>query len=198
MGDQEIIGLYWERNEDAISETEIQYGKYCHSISIRIVRNKEDADECVNDTWLRAWNAIPPAKPSRLSVWLGKITRNLSLNKLDSRNAGKRGGGEVELSLDELEKSIQSSGKRRSLQIISESDPADQILETKEIATEISVFLMTLPAKKRLAFVGRYFYFISLSELALKLGMSKSHLSVLLYRLRNSLVQYLRERGYEI
>lgn len=196
MDDQEIIRLYWERNQDAIAETERQYGSYCHTISLRILRSPEDAAECVNDTWLRAWQAIPPEKPNRFSIWLGRITRNLSLNRLESKHAGKRGGGEVEISFDELAEAISGSNSLNQMSIVSRPDGADEALEAKELADEISMYLMTLSRQKRIAFVGRYYYFAELDEIAAATGATKKHLSVMLHRVRQDLIRHLRERGY--
>lgn len=95
MTDDEIIKLYWERRETAISASEKRYGRYCHSIAHHILSNREDSDECVNDTWMKAWNAIPPQRPKQLSLFLGRITRNLAFDKYKSNRAGKRGGGEI-------------------------------------------------------------------------------------------------------
>ncbi len=196
MDDQEIIRLFWERDQDAIVETERQYGSYCHAISQRILRSPEDAAECVNDTWLRAWQAIPPEKPNRLAIWLGRITRNLSLNRLESKHAGKRGGGEVDVSFDELAEAISGSNGQIQMSIVARPDRADEALEAKELAEEISLYLMTLPRQKRLAFVGRYYYFAELDEIAAATGETKRHLSVMLYRVRQDLIRHLRERGY--
>lgn len=102
MEDHQIVELYWQRNADAISETADKYGDYCFAIAENILHNAEDSEECVNDTWLRAWNAIPPQKPAVLRMFLAKITRNLSFDRFHARNAEKRGGGEMALVLDEL------------------------------------------------------------------------------------------------
>ena len=104
MKDNEIIKLYWNRDEAAITATADTYGNYCYSIAYNILTSNEDSEECVNDTWLNAWNSIPPQRPERLSTYLGKITRNLSLNRYKQLNTQKRGGGQVELTLSELEK----------------------------------------------------------------------------------------------
>ena len=103
MSDEQIIALYWERSETAISETAAVYGNYCHKIAMNILSNSEDADECVNDTYARVWNAIPPQRPNKLSAFLGRITRNLALNVWEKRQAEKRGGGQFEIVLSELE-----------------------------------------------------------------------------------------------
>ena len=108
MRDHEIIELYWARNESAIAATAEKYGNYCHTIAYNILRNKEDAEECSNDTYLGAWNSIPPQRPNRLSIYLGKITRNLALNRYKRYTAEKRGHGQVVLALSELEACVPS------------------------------------------------------------------------------------------
>ena len=108
MEDDKIIALYWARKEEAISETDRKYGSYCRSISFRILNDKEDSEECVNDTWLHTWNAIPPGKPEFLAGFLGKIVRNLSISKYRAGHAQKRGSGETQALLDELEECIPS------------------------------------------------------------------------------------------
>ena len=100
MEDSKIVELYWQKNADAIKETDSKYGAYCFAIADNILRNKEDSEECVNDTWLNAWNAMPPQKPTKLQMFLAKITRNLSFNRFNARSAEKRGGGEIVLVLD--------------------------------------------------------------------------------------------------
>ena len=102
MEDSRIVELYWQKNADAIKETDSKYGAYCFAIADNILHNKEDSEECVNDTWLNAWNAMPPQKPTKLQLFLAKITRNLSFNRFNARSAEKRGGGEIVLVLDEL------------------------------------------------------------------------------------------------
>lgn len=196
MDDQSIIDLYWKRDQEAVRETERQYGRYCHTISLRILRVPEDADECVNDTWLRAWQAMPPERPRRLAVWLGRITRNLSLNRLEANQAGKRGGGEVTFSFEELEQSIGAVEGKHPLQKGVRVESALDRIEARELAVEISAFLLSLPRKKRMAFVGRYYYFATLDEIAETTGLSKRHLSVILYRIRQNLMIHLQERGY--
>ena len=106
MEDSKIVELYWQKNADAIKETDSKYGAYCFAIADNILRNKEDSEECVNDTWLNAWNAMPPQKPTKLQMFLAKITRNLSFNRFNARSAEKRGGGEIVLVLDELAECI--------------------------------------------------------------------------------------------
>lgn len=109
MDDKQIIELYWQRNEDAIHETSLKYGSYCYSIAHNILSNNEDSEECVNDTWLKAWNSIPPQRPVHLKMFLAKITRNLSFDKYKAGKAAKRGNGEIAVVLDELSECLPSS-----------------------------------------------------------------------------------------
>ena len=133
MEDEKIISLYWERDERAITESAGKYGRYCSSIAMNILKSEPDAEECVNDTWLRAWNAMPPHRPSVLSVFLGKITRNLSFDRYKSLHRQKRGGGQIDMVLDELSEIV--SGQ---------SDPAETVMQ-EELQAEINRFLSSLP-----------------------------------------------------
>lgn len=138
MEDREIVNLYWERNSNAIKETASKYGGYCKAIAKNILGNNEDAEECVNDTYLNTWNSIPPNRPNVLSTYLGKITRNLSFDRFRHRHADKRGGGEIELVLDELG------------ECVSGADSVEQEVEKKElIPGQSTVFL--IPSHKRSA-----------------------------------------------
>ena len=186
MDDGGIVQLYWDRDERAIPETAAKYGAYCAQIARNILGNPEDAEECVNDTYLRAWNAIPPARPNTLSTFLGKITRNLSINRAAKRNAAKRGGGEYPAVLDELS------------ELVSGGDSAEQAFSRRELVRAIDAFLGGLSAKKRGIFVRRYWYFDSVSDIARRFGMTEANVSVTLHRLRGQLRDHLAERGYEI
>lgn len=183
MEDLEIVELYWNRNEDAIKETSKKYGNYCYSISYNILNNNEDAQECVNDTYLGAWNAIPPHHPNILSTFLGKITRRLSLNKWREKNAQKRGGGEVVLSFDELEECIGTN------------DYAKEELEAQELANKINTFLNTLKEDERKVFVCRYFYFESIDDIAVRFMFTQSKVKMMLKRTRDKLKDYLVKEG---
>ena len=186
MEDAGIIELYWLRNEQAVTESSIKYGAYCHAISYNILHSLPDAEECVNDTWMRAWNAMPPGRPSVLQIFLGKITRNLSFDRYKKSRRKKRGGGETDLVLDELSEIV--SGRE---------DPVDQVLR-KELAAEIDRFLSSLPERKRQLFILRYWYVCSTAEIAGQTGMSENNVSVSLGRIRAGLREYLTERGYEL
>lgn len=183
MKDEEIIALYWSRNEQAITATADKYGSYCRSISYRILHNNEDAQECVNDTWLGAWKSIPPKRPGRLSVYLGKITRNLSLNRARHYSAEKRGLGQTELVLSELEDCIPAQ------------DSVEQIIEEMVLTKSINQFLRAQPRQKRNIFIRRYWYLYSLRDIATAYGMSESKAASLLFRMRNDLKSHLEKEG---
>lgn len=185
MDDNEIVQLYWDRSEQAIPATFEKYGNYCISIAENILGNKEDAEECVNDTYLNAWNSIPPHRPSVLSTFLGKITRNLSLNRYKQSRADKRGGGSLPQVLDEL------------AECVSGTDDVEQEIGHRELIRMIDTFLSTLSASKRGIFICRYWYFDSICDIASRFGMTENSVSVTLSRLRMKLHNYLTERGFE-
>ena len=186
MNDGDIVQLYWDRDERAIPETAVKYGAYCAAIARNILGSIEDAEECVNDTYLRAWNAMPPSRPGKLAAFLGKITRNLSINRAAQRNAARRGGGEYSLVLDEL------------AELVSGGDSAEQALMRRELERAVDGFLGGLPAAKRQMFVRRYWYFDSVSEIARRFGMTETNVSVTLHRLRGKLRAHLSERGFDV
>lgn len=186
MDDAKIVQLYWDRDEQAIPATSEKYGNYCTSIAKNILGNKEDAEECVNDTCLHAWNSMPPHRPSILSTFLGKITRNLSFNRYKHNTADKRGGGELPAVLDELS------------DLVSGNDDVEQEFNTKELVKAIDTFLDTLSPEKRSIFVCRYWYTDSISEIAVRYGMKEGAVSMTLNRLRQKLHNYLLERGFEL
>lgn len=183
MEDLEIVELYWQRNEEAIKETSKKYGNYCYTIANNILYNNEDAQECVNDTYLGAWNAIPPHHPNVLSTFLGKITRRLSLNKWREKNAIKRGNGEAALSFDELEECIPSNSSIK------------EELALKELSEAINIFLETLKVDERKVFVCRYFYFDSIDEIAFRFSFTPSKVKMMLKRTRDRLKDYLIGKG---
>ena len=186
MEDREIVNLYWERNSNAIRETASKYGNYCTVIARHILANDEDTEECVNDTYLNAWNSIPPYRPNMLSTYLGKITRNLSFDRFRQRHADKRGGGEIELVLDELG------------ECISGTNSVEQEVERKELVRAINSFLDTLSQEKCNMFLCRYWYAVPVSEIAKQFGRSTGCVSVTLSRIRGKLKTYLKERGYDL
>ena len=183
MTDEKIVALYWARSEDAIKETDKAYGTYCHTIAYNILREQEEARETVNDTYLKAWQSMPPQKPSPLKAFLGRITRQLSINRLEKRNAQKR-GGEYALSLNELENVICDSTQ----------DAADQVA----LSEALTRFLYALPITQRRIFVRRYWYFESISEIANTFSMSESKVKSMLMRLRKKLKQHLEQEGFDL
>ena len=184
MEDNEIIELYWNRSQQAITETSIKYGKQLHTLAERILYNHEDSEECVNDTYLSTWNSIPPTIPTILSAFLGKITRNLAFNKYKHNHVMKRGNGEIAVVLDEL------------AECVSGVDDVEQEIDRRELVATINSFLETLPPKKRNIFICRYWYSDSVSSIARRYEMTESNVSVTLNRLRSKLKEYLSERGY--
>ncbi len=183
MEDKKIIALYWERSEKAIKETADKYGKYCYTIAFNILYNKEDADESVNDTYMGAWNSMPPHRPNILSAFLGKITRHISLNKWRHKNAEKRGGGQVTLALDEL------------MECIPVEEKIEEKIEAMELARMIDVFLAGLKAEERRIFICRYWYMDSITELSKQFGYSESKVKSMLFRIRNKLLVHLEKEG---
>ena len=186
MEDNRIVQLYWERNPSAINETANKYGNYCTSIAKNILRNVEEVEECVNDTYLKAWNAIPPHKPSMLSTFLGKITRNLAFNKYKYNHADKRCGNEFVIILGELN------------ECVSGNDNVEEEIEYKELVNIINSFLGNLSKEQRSIFVCRYWYGDSISQIAKQFQMKENTVSMTLNRIRKRLKMYLSERGYHV
>lgn len=186
MDDKSIIKLYFARNQLAISVTDEKYGPYCRSIASDILKNKEDSEECVNDTYMSAWNSIPPKKPDILSAFLGRITRNHAINKYKYNHAEKRGSGTFYEVLDELSDCV--SGL---------DDVEDEVL-SGEISKEINAFLKSLTERKRSIFVCRYWYADSISDIAKRFKMKDNAVAMVLFRLRKQLADYLKERGFDI
>ncbi len=186
MKDSTIVELYWHRNEAAITESARKYGSYCHTVSYNILQNREDAEECVNDTWLGAWNTMPPHRPTRLSVFLGKITRHLSLNRLKLQDAQKRGGGQVDLALVELEECIPAAAD------------VESAVEDRLLADALSTFLKAQPTRRRNIFIRRYWYLFSVEEIAGIYGMSKGAVASLLFRMRAELKVHLEQDGLSL
>jgi len=185
MEDARIVQLYWDRDEAAIEESSKKYGAYCASIARNILSDLSDAEECVNDTWLRAWNAMPPHRPSILSTFLGKLTRNLSFDRYRRLHREKRGGHNVDAALEELGDCV--SGR----------DDPERRREERELILELDRFLRTLPEEKRHMFILRYWYADSIADIAKRLGMSENSVSVTLSRVRRRLKIHLIERGFD-
>lgn len=186
MEDCEIIELYNERNENAISRTEEKYGRYCFSVAKNILSDERDCEECVNDTWSRAWSSIPPSKPSCLRLFLAKITRNLAIDRVKSESRQKRGGGEVTLALEELGEVV--SGK---------DSPLDE-LNYKLLVESLNCFLRSIAERDCNVFVSRYFYLEAVDAIAKKYSISTENVHKILSRTRIKLKEYLRNEGYDI
>ena len=184
MLDEQIVALYWSRSEQAIAETGEKYGGYLNRIAYGILRDTLDAQECVNDTYHSAWNAMPPSKPNRLSAFLGKITRRLSIDRLRSQTAEKRGGGELPLVLDEL------SG------CVSGADTAEDEVLRQELYALLDAFLSSLSDTERRVFLRRYWYLDSIAEIAERFGFTQSKTASMLHRTRGKLREALRKEGY--
>lgn len=186
MEDKDIVQLYFERNERAIAETSAKYGNYCTSIAVNILCNHEDAEECVNDTYLKTWNSIPPHKPSMLSTFLGKIVRNLSFNKYKAIHSMKRGGYEISLILDELS------------EVVSDNESIEDEIVANELVRTVNDFINILSEEKRYIFIRRYWFSDKISVIAHRCGHSENYVHVELNRMRKKLRNYLIERGYEL
>ncbi len=184
MDDQHIVELYWARDEEAISHSSRQYGAYCYAIAYRVLAVREDSEECVNDTWLDAWNSMPPHRPSVLSAFLGKITRRIAIDRYREKHAQKRGGGELPLALEELSECIAGDG-----------DPVRQT-ELKEIAGAVGRFVNDLPDTERRLFIRRYFHMESIADLAHAFGFGQSKVKSMLHRTRGKLQRFLREEEW--
>lgn len=186
MNDEQIVGLYFERSESAITETKNKYGAYCTKIAMNILNDPLDSEECVSDTLFAAWRSIPPKKPSNLAAYLGKITRNLSINRYNLKHADKRAANEFALSLDELGECSFSY------------TPFESGLQAEEIGKCISNFLRMQKPLDRRVFVCRYFYCDSVSDISKHFDISESRVKSLLFRMRGKLKSYLEKNGISV
>lgn len=186
MEDREIVALYWARSETAIAKTAEKYERYCMVIAKNILGNQEDSEECVNDTWLGAWNSLPPHKPEVLSTFLGKITRNLSLNRYAWNQADKRGGGEVPQALEELSECLPDRAT------------VEQQIEDQALEELLNRFLDTLNETNRRIFLKRYWYLCPVKEIAGELGIGESRVKMSLMRTRKALKQFLEWEGVSL
>lgn len=184
MQDEEIVALYWQREEQAIQETEQKYGRYLGKIAHNILLDTEDSREAVNDTYLKAWNSMPPHKPAILSTYLGKITRQLSIDRFRGRHREKRRASEYALSLSELEDCVCTG------------NTTEQDVDLHLLAETIGAYLRTLTPQARNTFVGRYYYMDSLRDVADYYGMSQAAVKSMLFRTRQGLKKYLEQEGY--
>ena len=183
MDDKQIIDLFFDRDETALEHTAEKYDSYCYTVARNILGSDEDAKECVNDALLAAWDTIPPNRPEKLSLYLGKITKNLSVNKLRAINAKKRGADYIRVCIDELTEAIPSS-----------ESPAG-LLETEEMISAIERGLRSVSATNRRIFISRYYYLESIGEIAARFCMNENQVKLRLCRTREKLRKYLRKEG---
>lgn len=181
MEDTQIIELYLRRQEEAIAETEAQYGAYLHTVARNLLWDEEDSRECVNDTYLGAWNSIPPNRPAHLLTYLVKITRRTAIDRLRARGRQKRIDSQLCVSLDELE------------EVLSRGDELSQRLEAGELAAAINAYLRTLPPRSRQVFVSRYYFADSVRSIGQRLHLSEANVKVILHRTRKGLRAYLEK-----
>lgn len=182
--DKQIIELYNQRKETAIEHTAEKYTAYCFNIANNILHNHEDSEECVNDTWMKAWNAIPPTVPTCLRVFLGKITRNLSFDKYRASHSESRGGGQMAVVLDELE------------EIVAGSSDVEAHYEQKELVEAINTYLKKLPERDCNIFIRRYFYAEETCVIARRYGIKESNVLMILSRTRKKLHTFLKEEDF--
>ena len=185
MDDHQIVELYFQRKEQAISATAVKFGSYCMTIATNILRDRRDAEEAVSDAWMDAWNTIPPTRPRSLKAYIATLTRRRALDRYDALSAEKRGGGQVELALDEL------------MECASSQDVQTQA-EAAELAERIGAFLRTLPTAERRVFVCRYWYLDPIESIAERFGFTKSKVKSMLHRTRGKLRRFLEEEGVKI
>lgn len=183
MEDSQIISLFFRRDEAAIAETERKYGAFCHKIALNILSVRADAEECVNDTYLQAWNAIPPLYPDKFGAWLGRVVRNIALNLWNKNHRQKRYVGMEQL-LNELEECVPSPAT------------VEYEIEEKELTELINTWLASLPDHDRILFVRRYWNGEAINRLAAEYGMLPGNMAKRMFRLRGKLKSYLEEEGY--
>lgn len=186
MDDKDIVDLYWARSERAIEESRKKYGACCKGVAFRILENREDAEECENDTYARTWNAIPTQRPELLGAFLCRIARNSALDKFKKRNAAKRGNGSIAHAIDELQDCIPSA------------DNVEKEVEAGELSGLLDAFLTSLPMEKRIVFVQRYWFGYSIDEVASLSGKSAGSIKMSLSRTRKSLKGFLEENGVQL
>ena len=184
MKDEEIIELYWNRDQRAIRETQNSYQRYCGRIAGNILASFEDREECLNDTWLRAWNSMPDQRPAALKLYLGRLTRWLCLDRLRREGREKRGGGEFSVAWEELEDCLAAPGT------------PEGHLEQAELAGILKRFLAGLRKEERTVFLARYWFGCSIAEIARTHNCGQSKIKTMLHRTRKKLQQTLREEAY--
>ena len=186
MEDCAIVELYWQRSDRALVESEAKYGAYCRRVARNICGDEQDAEECVNDTWLGAWNAMPAERPQRLGAFLSRLTRNAAIDRCRQRHRQKRGGGETALALEELSECL-SNGR-----------DLDEELSQRELERLIGAFVSGLRETEKLVFTARYYELWPIAEIARRLSMSESRVKSMLFRLRRRLRVLLEKEGYSV
>lgn len=186
MQDQDIIELYWARDERAIDETSSKYGNYCFSIADSILKDHGACEECISDTWLRTWNTLPPKRPAILSSYLGTITRNFAISRYRASTAFKRRGNRLSIAYEELE------------ECISNQETPEDMVSLQELGRELSRFLRSLPQKDRCIFVRRYWYMDSIQDISRRYEMPQGTIKAKLHRIRQSLKEDLQKAGYSV
>ena len=184
MEDEKIIELFFKRSQEALNEAREKYDTYCRVISTNILSDKQDSEECLNDAYLKLWNSVPPEKPKSLKAYLGRIVRNLSLDRLEKNRAQKRGGGRAEAVFEELSGLIGTSNI--------------QISETLAIREAVNDFLRGLDKESRVIFVQRYWYFCSIKEIASQMEITESKVKMRLSRTKEKLRKHLQKEGFDI
>lgn len=187
MNDEQILALYMARDQQAVVETDAAYGSYCHKIAMQILGCTEDAEEMVNDTWLRTWDSIPPNRPTVLKLYLAKITRNLAFSRYRTNTAKKRSGGELEVALEELGECVSSS-----------TGNIDDQLNNAELTAAIQDCLASLPKQQQNIFIRRYFFVEAIPEIAHRYSMKEANVHMTLSRVRKKLKAYLKKEGYDL
>ncbi len=185
MEDKQIVDLYWERSETTIEETDKKYGRYCHYIAYQILSSNEDAEEIVNDTYLKTWNTVPPNRPDPLKAYVGMISNQLALNRYEEKSAQKRGGGNIPLIYHELD------------ECIADEDESIDMAEDIALRDVLNRFIRSLPKKTRMIFVRRYWYASSVADIAEEFGMKENAVATLMFRTRLRLKEFLAKEGFE-
>lgn len=186
MDDRDIIKLYWDRNENAIVQTNLKYGSYCRKIAFNILADREDSEECLNDTWLQTWNSIPPRQPEILRTYLGKLCRNIAINLYEKLHAAKRGEGQTAMCLDELS------------EIVGRGSEAEDQVQLSQLSESIGRFLGSLDVRTRNMFVQRYWYMQPVKDIAGDFALSESSVKMTLLRTREKLKKHLLKEGYDL
>lgn len=185
MDDNAIVALFFSRTEAAISETQKKYGRYCHRIAKNVLENDDDADECVNDAYLKLWNSIPPSRPDNLQAFIGKITRNLALDLYTKLNAGKRTNNRCATAIEELSECLSD-------------DASGDFTDELALSELLSSFLRTLPEKQRNIFIRRYWHMETVKSIARTYDITEANVNVILHRTRDLLKHYLESEGVNV